>query len=43
MKDAVYNFINMVDDEIMKKHFIQKYLITTKKDDEDSKSSTKCW
>ena len=29
-------------DEVMKEHF-NKELVTTKKDDEDVESSTKCW
>ena len=46
-KDTVYNFINMIEEskyynEEMKKHF-NKESVMTKEDNEDFKSSTKCW
>ena len=47
-QDAVYNFIkSMIDQskyctEIIKKHFNKK-LVMTREDDEDFKTSTKCW
>ena len=47
-KDVVYNFINNMVEEskycsaVMKKLFNKEFLMT-KKDNEDSKNSTKCW
>ena len=47
-KHVVYNFINnMVEEskycsDVMKKHF-NKELVMTNKDNENFKSSTKCW